>query len=185
MVEHVTKRTRSDLEWKEIPRGTYIPRELVQSDVFRSLSKKETDLLLFIYSLRNYPSKRNAPSKKGQSRRGVGMDYWSPLNGYDLKIPYKAIKSFFNHPGQMKTSAPSESTITRSIRKLMHVGFISIVEMGGNGQGRMTHYRLEHNWRVWKKGGEACFKKGGLSRVKGFCQPGSDVFCPSRNAIKN
>jgi hypothetical protein len=67
----------------------------------------------------------------------------------------------------------------------MHVGFISIVELGGNGKGNMTRYRLEHNWRVWKKGDKACFKKEGLSREKGFCHPGSGVFCPTINTIKN
>jgi hypothetical protein len=179
MVEHVTKRTRPDLDWKETPRGMYLAREILQSDAYRALSKKETDLLFFIYSRRRYPN------SYGKKKKGLIMDYWSPVNGYDITIPFVAVKEFFNQPGRMKTTAPCDSTITRAINKLMHVGFISIVELGGNGKGDMTRYRLEHNWRVWKKGDSACFKKAGLERVKGFCHPGSGVFCPTRNAIKN
>lgn len=178
MGEHVTKRTRPDLDWKETPRGMYFALELFQSDAFRALSKLETDLLLFIYSRRSYTTKNN-------KKRRVSIDYWSPNNGYDLTVPFLAIQDFFNAPGRMKTKAPSDSTITRAIKKLMYVGFISIVELGGNGKGHMTRYRLEHNWRVWRKGDKACFKKEGLSRKKGFCQPGSGVFYPARNSVKN
>ncbi len=176
---HVTKRTRPDLDWGKTPRGMYVARELLPSDAFRALSKQETDLLLYIYSRRKYPPKQKRKNK------GVDMDYWSPLNGYDLTVPMVAIKEFFDKPGRMKGTTPSESTITRSIKKLMHVGFLSIVELGGSGKGHMTRYRLEHNCTVWKKGDPACFKKQGLSRKKGFCQPGSGVFNPARNAVKN
>ena len=173
---HVTKRTRPDLDWREKPRGMYLVRELLQSDAFRSLSKQETDLLLFIYSRRDYRS-----ASKGK-KRSPGMDYWSPQNGYGLTIPYVAIRDFFNKPNHMKKCAPVESTVTRAIKSLMQVGFLSLVELGGNGKGNMSIYRLEHNWRVWKKGDEPCFLKQGLSREKGFCKPGSSVFCPSKNA---
>ncbi len=144
-MEHITKRSRPDLDWKETPRGFYIARELLMSDAYRALSKLETDLLLFIYSRREYPSKR------ARKKKGVVMDYWNPLNGYGLTVPMIAVKDFFDKPGRMKTPAPAESTMTRSIKKLMHVGFISLVELGGSGMGHMSKYRLEHNWRVWKK----------------------------------
>lgn len=177
---HVTKRTRPDLDWRESPKAMYLPFELLQSDAYRSLSKQETDILLFIYTRRKYPTK-SYQKKKSRKR----MDYWSPFNGHDMTVPMVAVREFFHKPGRMKTVCPSESTFSRAISKLMKVGFISIVELGGSGKGHMTRYRLEHNWRIWEKGEKPCFIKQGLSRSKGFCQPGSQVFCPSGNAVKN
>jgi len=178
MGNHVTKRTHPELDWYERPRGFYVVRELVQSDAFRTLSKFETDLLLFIMTRRAYPSKK----KKIQKREK--MDYWNPLNGYEITIPLLAINDFFSKNG-MKKKMPSGSTVTRAFKKLMHVGFVSLVRMGGGGQGNMSTYRLEHNWRVWCEGDGACFVKGGMSRAKGFCVPGSTTFCPVKNGAKN
>lgn len=177
MDAHVTKRSRPDLDWREKPQGIYLAFELFQSDAFRSLSKLETDLLLFIYTRRLYPM------SKGK-KKGLAVDYWNPSNGYQMTIPFCAIKSFFHKPNSMKKSAPVDSTITRAIRKLMHVGFLSVVEMGGNGKGDMTVYRLENNWRIWRDGDGECFTKQGMSREKGFCSPGSGVFCPAKNTTK-
>ena len=77
------------------------------------------------------------------------------------------------------------ATITRAINKLMHVGFISLEHLGGNGKGDASVYRIAHNWRVWTKGDAACFTKAGMSREKGFCKPGSGVFNTVKHAIKN
>ena len=178
MGEHVTKRTHPELDWYERPRGFYVVGELVQTDAFRSLSKFETDLLLFIMTRRVYPSNRRNSQKKGK------MDYWSPLNGYEITIPLPAVNEFFSKNG-MKRKRPSGSTITRALTSLMFVGFISLVKMGGSGKGDMSVYRLEHNWRVWREGDGPCFVKGGMSRAKGFCVPGSRTFCPVKNRAKN
>lgn len=153
--------------------------ELIQSDAYRSLSKSESDLLLFIMTRRDYP-KTKYKNKKSQK-----MNYWEPLNGYGMTIPWDAIEEFFHRPGRMTRKAPNNSTIARAINKLMSVGFLSVVHLGGNGKGDMSVYRLEHNWRVWKEGDGQCFTKAGLSHNKGFCQPGSGTFCPVKNGLKN
>ncbi len=165
----VNERTRPDLDWRRNPRGFYVVRELLQSDAYRELTKIESDIILFILSRRIYPS-----SKKRQKKQHR-MDYWHPINGHEMTVPYVAVKEFFNRP-DMKCKPPSNATITRAIRKLMHVGFLSASHVGGNGKGDMTIYRLEHDWRIWKKGNPACFTKAGMSRGRGFCQPGSGVF---------
>jgi hypothetical protein len=114
-------------------------------------------------------------------KKEVGkMNYWEPLNGHDVTIPYVAIKEFFDKPKHMTLKAPTESTITRAIKKLLNVGFLSAEQIGGNGKGDMSRYRLAYNWRTWKTGDPPCFEKAGMSRVKGFCQPGSGVFCPTK-----
>ena len=149
--------------------------ELLQSDAWRSLTKTESDLLLFIYSRRQYPSrKRKMKKSAGQ------MDYWSPLNGHDITVPYIAIKDFFENPEQMNMKAPTDSTVTRAIRKLMHVGFLSLEKLGGSGKGDLSQYQLTYNWRTWRTGDPPCFEKSGKAR-KGFCIPGSNTFCPAKN----
>lgn len=168
---HVTPANSPGLDWWRRPKGFYLIDELIQSDAFRSLSKIETDLLLFVYSRRKYPS------AKTKMKKNLGkIDYWKPLNGHTMTIPYVAIRDYFDQPNGMKRKPPTDSTITRAINKLLYVGFISPVEIGGHGQGSMSVYRIANNWRLWRVGDGPCFEKAGLSRVKGFCKPGSGVF---------
>lgn len=175
MSMHVTPENRPDLKWPNKPLGPWVPIEMVQSDAFRSLSKIETDILLFILSRRHYPGKKKR--LKGQ------YDYWKPLNLKNLTIPHIAVKDFFTKQQQSKRKAPSGSTITRALLKLMAVGFISLVQLGGNGKGDMSIYRYEYNWRTWREGDSPCFSREGMSREKGFCMPGSGKFCPSASKL--
>ena len=177
--QHITPQTRPNLDWNPHPRGMYVARELIQSDAYRRLSKSESDFLLFILSRRSFPNR-----KKKMKKKAGAMNYWHPINGQDMTIPFKAVKEFFDKPGVMKRGAPNNSTITRAINKLMQLGFLSIVHLGGNGKGDMSVYRLENNWRVWRDGDEPCFVRAGMSRGKGFCQPGSETFFRKRNQIK-
>lgn len=165
---HVTPKTRPDLKWKKSPKGFYVADELIRSDAFRSLTKIETDIFLFSLTERRYPSFRK---NKKSGRR----DYWNPLNGREFKLSYKAIERHFSNRG---FPVPSISTITRAFRKFMAVGFLSLPQSGSGGAGRgdLNIYRLEHNWRLWKKGDAACFKIDGMAIGKGFCQPGSGKF---------
>ena len=176
-MKFVTEQTRPDLDWRPKPRAIYLPIELIQSDAFRELTKVETGVLLFIYTRRNFPSRQRKAKKKNYDK----IDQWNPLNGQELRVPHVAIIEFFNKPGMMRKSAPTTSTITRAISKLMHVGFISLEHMGGHGKGDSSVYRITHNWRVWRVGDEACFTKAGMTREKGFCKPNSGVFNPSKN----
>ncbi|MBU0909856.1 MAG: helix-turn-helix domain-containing protein [Proteobacteria bacterium] len=168
--QRVTKRTHINLGWQPKPKVFWLVPELINSDAYRELSKFESDLLLFVMTLREYPS--NKKLKKG---KGLSRDYWNPLNGHEITIPMVAVADFFNRK-DMRRTAPNSSTITRAMNKLMQVGFLSCVHVGGSGKGDMSKYRLENNWRIWKKGDPPCFSKAGLSRVKGFCVPGSGKF---------
>lgn len=183
--EYVTEQTRPDLDWKPKPRAIYLPVELIKSDAFRELTKVETDLLLFIYTRRIFPSRQGKAKKKNYDQ----IDQWNPLNGREMRVPHVAITEFFNKPGIMRRPPPTSSTITRAIGKLMHVGFISLERMGGHGKGDSSVYRITHNWRVWRAGDKACFTRAGMSREKGFCKPNSGVFNPSKHsrngAVKN
>jgi len=166
----VTKRSRPDLEWKQ-PRRFAISYELIQSDAFRSLTKHETDIFLYALSERQYPGRM-------KRKKGREIDYWNPLNGRRFLLPYNSIQKFF---GKRRVKAPSENTIARAMKKLMHVGFVSLVKAGGNGKGDMNIYRLEHNWRIWKKDDPACFTSAGMAKGRGYCVSGSGEFYPDAN----
>ncbi|BDD88462.1 hypothetical protein [Desulfofustis limnaeus] len=149
--------------------GTWLTKELLHSDAFRSLSSAHKDIWLFILTLRKY----------GKDTRGR-YDYTRVQNKNSLKVPTIAIQDFFNGPA-WKMSMPSHNadTIRRAFKKFMAVGFLSIVHQGGNGPGDQSIYQLEDSWKRWKVGDPACFTKKGMTREKGFCQPKSGVFYTS------
>jgi|GEM_PF-6537623 len=171
--DRVNKKTRPDLDWRESPRVFWIVPELIQSDAFRSLSKIESDFILWILSRRQYPY--------GKQKKRTPRDYWNPLNGNDMKIPYVAVLDFFKGKG---VPPPNESTITRAINRLMHRGFLEPLIIGGRGKGDMSVYRLAHDWRTWRKGDPPAYVKDGMSNAKGFCIPGSGIFYPDRKIEK-
>ena len=167
----VSQRTRPDLGWTGREKGTYIVEELIQSDAFRTLTKTETDLLLFVLQRRKYQ----------KHTKKTPRNTWEPLNGNNMTLPHVAIVDFFS---QGNEPHPVGSTITRAINKLMARGFLEVISVGGNGKGDMTVYRLAYDWRVWRKGDPPVYTKAGMSRVKGFCVPGAEVFCPTRKIEK-
>jgi len=108
------------------------------------------------------------------------MDYWSPLNGEEIKIPAVAITDFFDGMVRgMTKSPPNPDTFRKALAKFMEVGFLSLVYQGGNGKGDQNVYRLENEWRTWREGDRPCFAKAGMMRGKGCCQPGSGEFYKS------
>jgi hypothetical protein len=168
----VTKRTRPDLDWTGREKGFWVFDELLQSDAYRTRTKTESDIILFILSRRKFPRKR---AKK------TPLDFWSPLNGQDMNIPHVTITEFFSKGSE---PPPLPSTISRAINSLMHCGFLEPLTIGGRGKGDMSVYRLTHDWRVWRKGDPPVYTKTGMSNVKGFCIPGSGTFCPARKLEK-
>lgn len=176
--KHVTERTHPHLDWKKRPIYVALPVELIMSDAFSELTSAEKEILCCLYSKKRYPKKNDRKRHKKE------FDYWKPENGV-MSFPYAAVIDFFHKPKGMNRAAPSESTFQRALEKFQTVGFISISHMGGNGQGDASKYRLEHNWRVWRKGDPPCFHKAGLSRNKGFCMPGCGVFNPTKYGKEN
>lgn len=166
--QRVSKRTHPDLGWSGHEKGTYIVEELIKSDAFRTLTKTETDLILFVWQRRQYRKRhKNDPVN----------NTWEPVNGNNITIPHAAIVDFF---GRGNEPPPVGSTITRAIKSLMARGFLEAVSVGGHGKGDMTVYRLAHDWRLWRKGDPPVYTKAGMARAKGFCIPGASTFCPAQ-----
>lgn len=164
--ERVDHKTNQKLDWGNNPRGTWLTYEMVHSDAFRSLTKIESDIWIFIQLRKQYPS--NKKKKR---------NYWAPINRDKLYVPIVAISDFFDGSTRgMKINPPSMDSIRKSFLKFMTVGFLSLKHQGGSGKGDMNIYQLENHWRLWKKGDPPCFTKAGMSREKGFCVPDSGVF---------
>ncbi|MCP3889310.1 MAG: hypothetical protein GY702_10620 [Desulfobulbaceae bacterium] len=160
----VTPAENPDLDWGGNSPGTWLLKELLQSDAFRSLPTMQKDILLFALTRRYYPKKKK-------------RNYWEPSNRDHFLCPVIAIQDFFDGRVKgMREPPPSPETIRRAFDKFMERGFLSLKHLGGNGPGDQNIYRLENNWRLWKTGDPPCFVKKGMSKAKGFCQPGSGVF---------
>ena len=167
----VSERTRPDLGWTGREKGTYIVDELFQSDAFRTLTGTEKEICLFVFTRRKYL----------KHTKKTPRNTWEPQNANNMTLPHVAIIDFFSKGNE---PPPVGSTITRAINTLMARGFLEALSVGGKGKGNMTVYRLAHDWRVWHKGDPPVYTKAGMSRVKGFCVPGAEAFCPVRKTVK-
>ncbi|BDD88643.1 hypothetical protein DPPLL_30080 [Desulfofustis limnaeus] len=146
--------------------GTWVTKELLRSDAFRSLSSTHKDIWLFILTLRVF----------GKDAKG-NNDYLQLQNRSNLKAPTVAIQDFFHGPAWGMSMPPyNADTIRKAIKRFLAVGFLSIIRQGGNGPGDQSVYQFEDKWKLWKIGDPPCFTKQGLIRGKGFCQPKSGVF---------
>lgn len=158
-------KSSNHLSWSKTPRGTYIASELFQSDAWRSLTKTESDIWLFVLTRRRYP------------RSTKKRDYWNPTNKCELQVPTVAIEDFFDGEVRgMNGKPPNHDTVRKAFKKFMAVGLLSLIHQGGNGKGDQNVYKLEHDWRTWKIGDPPCYTKAGMARGKGFCKPGSGKF---------
>jgi hypothetical protein len=146
--------------------GTWVTKELIRSDAFRSLSGSQKEIWLFILTRRVF----------GKDAKG-NRDYLQLQNRSNLKASTVAIQNFFNGPAWEMSRPPCNAdTIRKAFKKFMEVGFLSIVRQGGNGPGDQSVYQFEEKWKQWKIGDPPCFTKQGMIRGKGFCQPKSGVF---------
>lgn len=169
--QRVSSRTHPELGWTGREKGTYIVDELIQSDAFRTLTGTEKEICLFVFTRRKYL----------KHTKKTPRNTWEPQNANNMTLPHVAIIDFFSKGNE---PPPVGSTITRAINTLMARGFLEALSVGGNGKGNMTVYRLAHDWRVWHKGDPPVYTKAGMSRVKGFCVPGAEAFCPARKTVK-
>lgn len=155
----VTIDSHGSISWRKQPKGTWIATELINSDAWRSLSKFASDLLLWIYTRRQYPPK----SRTDRDGRSL-FNYWEPTNAGRTLIPYKTIEKFFDQHPRMYRKPPSKKTIKAALDQLMARGFISLEKLGGDGAGDMNYYRLTNNWRVWRDGDPDVFTRSGKMR---------------------
>ena len=118
------------------PGGTFIDRELYQSDAFLSLGKNAIKILIAILDNRRKEPKGKAKDKKGVKRKPRFINLES------LVIPYGTLEKVYKI---------SRSNIPAAIDELLAKGFIRISYHGGACKHDMSKYALSDNYLFWTK----------------------------------
>jgi hypothetical protein len=119
--------------------GTYIKRELYQSEVFNSLNKIALRVLIAFLDKRMRERKSVAKDKKGTPRppEFVNLDR--------ITLTYGELeKKYWIKP----------QSATRAIDELLAKGFIEIKHQGGAYNHDKSVYALVDKWMLWKKDSE-------------------------------
>ena len=130
--------------------GTFITREMLESEAYLSLNGFAPQLLSLILLKRQFAKH----GRRGKEKRIC-------LNCDKLNITYAEFKNKYG---------VTQPRMTRAIDQLLEKGFLSIVYPGGTFRQDKAVYALSDNYIIWKPG--IVFetrKKEGIER--GFCKP--------------
>jgi hypothetical protein len=130
--------------------GTFIQREMLESEAYLSLKGFAPQLLTLILLKRQFINHGH----KGKQKRVC-------VNCNKLNITYAEFKNKYG---------VTQPRMTRAIDQLLEKGFLSIIYPGGTYRQDKAVYALSDNWIIWKPG--MVFetrKKEGIER--GFCKP--------------
>ena len=130
--------------------GTWIEREMFESEAYLSLKGFSPQLLTLILAKRQF---------RNHGRRGKEKKVC--INCDKLNITYT---EFNNRYGI------TQPRMTRSIDQLLAKGFLSIVNPGGTYKQDKAIYALSTNWVIWQPG--MVFESRERESVaRGFCNP--------------
>jgi|GEM_PF-901271 hypothetical protein len=118
--------------------GTFIERELYQSEAFMSLRRAfSVQLLILFLDKRIRESTGKAKDRKGRRRelKFVNLD--------NINMPYSELEKKYGVPRQ---------TITRALDEILSKGFIEIQYQGGAYHHDKSVYALVDKWMMWKPG---------------------------------
>lgn len=163
-IPEVSERSNPELKWEASPPFVSMPNEFYQSYAFGVLTKSEIVVLMWVLACRRYPSKRQRKGGKAK------FNIWKFVNKNSVPLSYKAFCSFNSQQQRSKRKPISEKTFRRALTRLMEVGFIALVRLGGRGIGDVSYYRYSYNWLVWREGDKPCFTRKGHSRI-GMLRP--------------
>ena len=136
-------------------KGIYLPRELIESKAFHSLTGTAKEILLYFLLKRSFP---------------------------EIKIKGKKTRICTNHESinfvysEAKERGFTQPRFTRAIDDLLAKGFISIVHPGGAFEkdkavfALLTEKGTSNRWMLWQKG--TVFEERQRESVsRGFCKP--------------
>jgi hypothetical protein len=114
--------------------GTFIERELYQSEAFLSLSKNAMKILIALLDNRQREPQSKAKDRKGNKRkpRFINLD--------SLEIPYGTLEKVYKI---------NRSSIPRAIDELLAKGFIKISYHGGAYKHDKSKYCWSDNFLFW------------------------------------
>lgn len=133
----------------KLPPGTWLEREMLESEAYLSLKGFAPQLLSLTLLKRQFENH----GRKGKQKRVC-------VNCDKLNITYTEFKNRYGI---------TQPRMTRAIDELLEKGFLSIVYPGGTFRQDKAIYALSDKWVLWKPG--IVFetrKKEGIER--GFCK---------------
>jgi len=135
---------------KKLAPGTWIEREMFESEAYLSLRGFAPQLLILILAKRQFQNY----GRQGKQKRIC-------LNCDKLNITYTEFKNKYGI---------SQPRMTRAIDELLAKGFISIVYPGGTYRQDKAVYALSDNWVIWQP--EMVLETRERESVeRGFCKP--------------
>ncbi len=138
----------------KFPPGTWVDRELFESEAFISLTGVAPQLLILILSKRRIENH----GRKGKEK----------------KVCVNCDSIYFTYIEAKKKYRISKPRFTRAIDDLLEKGFINIKHQGGNYKQDKTIYALSDTWLIWKPG--MVFEQRKIDPVKrGYRKPKTKV----------
>jgi len=130
--------------------GTWIEREMFESNAYLSLTGFAPQLLILIMGKRQFITH----GRKGKEKRVC-------TNCDKINITYIEFKNKYGI---------TQPRMTRAIDQLLAKGFLAIVNPGGTYRQDKAIYSLSNNWVIWQPG--VLFEVREKESVeRGFCKP--------------
>ena len=133
----------------KLPPGTWIEREMFESEAYLALTGFSPQLLTLILAKRQFENH----GRKGKQRRIC-------INCDKLNITYTEFKN---------KHGITQPKMTRAIDQLLEKGFLSRIYPGGTYRQDKAVFALSSNWIIWKPG--MVFETRDRENVnRGFCK---------------
>ena len=126
--------------------GTFIEREMLESEAYLSLKGFAPQLLSLILLKRQFQNH----GRKGKQKRVC-------INCDNITMTYIELK---------KKYRITQPRATRAFDQLLEKGFLCVVNPGGGYQRDKAIYSLSNNWTIWHNG---CSFNERKKQHKGFC----------------
>lgn len=122
--------------------GTFIERELYQSEAFLSLNKNAMKFVIALLDARWLEPMGKAKSRKGKNRQFINLN--------NLEVSYGILEKVYKIP---------RSSIPRAIDDAMAKGFCGISHHGGAYRHDKSEYKWSDNYLLWRPGAKPFQKR--------------------------
>jgi hypothetical protein len=153
---HVTGHFKSGgkMGKRKLPPGTWIEREMFDSEAYSALTGYAPQLLTLVLAKRQFENH----GRKGKQKHVC-------INGNSLNITYTEFKNRYGI---------TQPRMTRAIDQLLEKGFLSIVHPGGTFRKDKAVFALSTNWIIWQAG--MVFEVREKENIeRGFCKPKKEL----------
>jgi len=114
-------------------RGIFLPREMLKSEAFLSLSTGAAHIVLMTFMAKRQVEKRKVPA---------GGEYWEVVNDGALVYTYS----------EARRQGLTPTRFCDALDLLLERGFIRVAKAGRGKHRAKTFFALSDAWRTWKPG---------------------------------